>query len=116
VPNIPLRQGSIAWAEVTDSRGNVKRRPVVVVTGDAELSTELIVVAVAVTTTYADPAPVDHVPLPWDPLGRSATRLTRRSAAVCSWLLPVQKDQVEATAGFVPQTVLIEILNKLPKP
>jgi hypothetical protein len=88
----------------------------VVVTGDAEIATEVIVVAVAVTTTFADPPPADHVPLPWDPLGRSSTRLTRRSAAVCSWVLAIEKDNIEPTGGFVPGSIMVAILSKLPKP
>jgi mRNA-degrading endonuclease toxin of MazEF toxin-antitoxin module len=101
---------------VCDPRGNEKRRPVVVVTGDDEITSHVTVVAVAVTTTFPDPPPADHVPLPWDPTGRSATRLTRRSAAVCTWILAVPVDDLEPTGGNVPPAVLLEILSKLPQP
>ena len=89
---------------------------VVVITSDDEIAAAPKVAAVAVTTTFRDPPPPDHVPLPWDPTGRSATGLRRKSFAVCAWVVAVAKENVQAEHGHVPPAVLLQIIAKLPKP
>lgn len=99
------------WATVPDPRGERKRRPFVIVTATEEIRPDHSVVGVAITTTFADPPPADHVSLPWDPTGRSATRLRRRSAAVCSWVVAVRPGEVGSVVGRVPADVLLQILR-----
>lgn len=111
---MPLKQGSIVWIAVPDPNGFVKRRPVVIVSPSQSVSSEQPLVGVAITTTFPDPAPVGHVELPWDATGRATTRLRRRSAAVCHWLVTFKPDQVDAVAGVVPSEQLLAILRGLP--
>jgi mRNA-degrading endonuclease toxin of MazEF toxin-antitoxin module len=111
-----LRQGAIVWSTATDPNGVVKRRPLVIITADAEIAVRDRIAAVAITTTFAEPPPADHVPLPWDPTGRSATRLRRRSAAVPGWVVSMATAELEPTGGYVPAAVLLQVLDKLPKP
>jgi len=92
-----------------------KRRPLVVVTAD-EIGAAQEIAAVAITTTFREPLPPDHVQLPWDPTGRASTGLRRRSAAVCSWVVAIRKDDIEASGGYVPAPTLLEIVTRLPKP
>jgi mRNA-degrading endonuclease toxin of MazEF toxin-antitoxin module len=116
LPPPPIRQGTIVWAVVPTPQGVRKRRPLVIVTADDQIPLQPRLAAVAVSTTFPGPPPPDHVPLPWDPTGRAATRLRRRSAAVCSWVASLTPDQVESVEGNVPPAVLLEILKKLPLP
>ena len=107
VPLSELRYGRLIWAVLKDRNGYRKLRPAVILTPTREISdTEPFVVA-AVTTTFADPPPLDHVELPWnaDPR-RVSTRLARRSAAVVSWLEVVYSDEVEDVAGDVPSRTM----------
>src|SRR6266540_843287 len=99
----------IVWITASDPRGNAKRRPVVIVTADHQIAVGRQIVGVAVTTTFPDPPPADHVPLPWDPTRRSVTRLRRRSAAVCTWLVPFEPDAVDEIGGHVPAGTLLQI-------
>lgn len=112
--NQHLRQGMIVWVVPRDSRGKSKRRPVMVVTSDKEIAAGGKIVGVAVTTTFPQPAPPDHVELPWDPTGRAATGLRRRSAAVCSWLVAFDLQDVDGVIGKVPAATLLTILKSLP--
>jgi mRNA-degrading endonuclease toxin of MazEF toxin-antitoxin module len=105
--------GRIVWAVVADRNGVAKRRPVVIVTPTSQINARDAFVVMAVTTTFADPAPPDHVELPWTNRGHPVTRLTRRSAAVIPWLATVTADDVEGFAGDVPAKQLREIRGKL---
>jgi hypothetical protein len=70
----------------------------------------------AITSTFADPPPDDHVPLPWHPTGRSATQLRRRSAAVITWLAEVHARDVLRLHGDVPTALMTRILQRLAPP
>ena len=67
----------------------------------------------AITTTFGEPPPPDHVELPWHRQGHPVTRLRQRSAAVVSWLATVLPEDVEAYAGEVPPKLLAQILKLL---
>ena len=114
VPLSELRHGRLIWAVLKDRNGFRKRRPGVILTPSNNISdTEPFVVA-AVTTTFAEPPPPDHVELPWnaDPR-RVSTRLARRSAAVVSWLEVVYADEVEEVSGDVPARTMQRIQTAL---
>jgi hypothetical protein len=68
----------------------------------------------AVTTSFPEPPPEDHVPLPWNPDPRRVgTRLAQRSAAVVTWLDTLYPDEVIEHRGQVPPRVMKEIQDKL---
>jgi len=70
----------------------------------------------AITTTYPNPAPSDHIELPWNPdRRRTSTRLARRSAAVVTWLVTVYSDEVEDVIGDLPPKILNIIRQRLRK-
>jgi mRNA-degrading endonuclease toxin of MazEF toxin-antitoxin module len=108
---VPLRLGSIVWVEVADANGLVKLRPAVIVTPSDRISDAGSLHAVAVTSRVTEPLPSDHVLLPWHPKGHPRTRLNRRCAAVCSWVVQIQADDIREVAGNVPGAVLVEILR-----
>ena len=111
-----LRRGRIVWADLADPRGHVKRRPVVILTPTDEIRDEQPFTVMAISTSYADPPPDDHVELPWNAdCRRVRTRLNRRSAAVISWLGMMTSEQLEEFAGEVPEDLMIRILEKLDK-
>ena len=114
MPAAPPRQGDVVWLTVADPNGFRKRRPAVVVSTEVDVAGQKGVAAVAVTTSFTDPPPPAHLELPWDPFGRSSTRLRRRSAAVCNWIVVAAHTDVEATGGYVPPPILLEILKNLP--
>jgi len=108
-----LAQGSLVWADVADGRGHIKRRPLVIVTETSEIVLDGPVVGVAVTTTYPEPPPREFVELPWDRRRHPATRLVRRSAAVCNWLVELTPSQVVEVRGYVPTKVLLQIIERV---
>jgi mRNA-degrading endonuclease toxin of MazEF toxin-antitoxin module len=108
-----LRRGRIVWTEILDHNGHAKRRPAVILTPTSEIKEGAPFVVVAVTTTYPDPAPDDHVELPWHNAKHPVTRLTQRSAAVVSWLNTIMPEQVEGFAGDTPAKQMKAIEEKL---
>ncbi len=71
-------------------------------------------VVMAMTTTFADPAPKDCIELPWNPDSRPvSTGLARRSAAVVTWLASVYSDEVTDTIGTVPTSIMKQIHEQL---
>jgi mRNA-degrading endonuclease toxin of MazEF toxin-antitoxin module len=98
-----LRYGRLVWARIADRNGYEKERPAIIVTPTAQISSSEPVLLVAVTTTFPDPPPASHVPLPWnsDPR-RVATLLARRSAAVVEWLATVRLADILEVKGDVP--------------
>jgi mRNA-degrading endonuclease toxin of MazEF toxin-antitoxin module len=104
-----LRYGRLVWATVKDRNGFRKSRPGVILTPTDEITENSPLVIVAVTTTFRDPPPSDHVLLPWHPTGRVVTKLTWRSAAVISWLETAYTDEVESFGGVVPAEVMRKI-------
>ena len=70
----------------------------------------------AITTTFPEPAPEDHVPLPWHPQGRVLTKLRKRSAAVLTWISQVHPEDVIQLHGDVPVGLMLEILGRIKRP
>jgi hypothetical protein len=109
-----LGLGRIVWVIVRDPQGYRKRRPAIVLTAAAEISSEQPLTVMAITTTFADPPPPNCVTLPWnsDPR-RVPTGLARRSAAVVNWLDMVYPDEVDGIIGMMPPKILAEIQRRL---
>jgi len=109
-----LRAGSIVWAILRDERGYRKRRPAIILTPDEEISEDQPLALMAITTTYPDPTPADHIELPWNSDARKvSTHLVRRSAAVISWLATVYLDEIDQFIGTVPPARMRLILSRL---
>jgi hypothetical protein len=108
-----LAQGSIVWAEVPDPQGTVKRRPLIVITETSEIILDHPVQTVACTSSYPAPPPLQYVEIPWHPRGHPATGLSRRSAAMCRWLVKLLPSQVQEIRGFVPTKTLLAIVQRV---
>lgn len=109
-PLAGIRYGRIIWATVTDPRGVPKDRPCIVVTPTDQIEESEPFFVVAITTTFPEPPPPGHVPLPWnnDPR-RVGTRLSSRCAAVTHWVEMVRPEEVRRVAGEVPKALMEEI-------
>jgi hypothetical protein len=108
-----LTQGSVVWARVSDPRGHQKLRPLVILTDSSEIVLDSPVVGVAVTTSFPDPPTREYVELPWASHGHPATRLRRRSAAACRWLVRLLPSEVEDVKGYVPSKVLLLVMQRV---
>ena len=108
-----LEQGAIVWARVADPRSRIKTRPLIILTSKDEFFLDEPVAAVAVTTTFAEPPASGTVPLPWHPRGQTLTGLTRRSAAVCQWVIRLRPSEVIDVCGIVPKVILLEIIKEV---
>jgi hypothetical protein len=110
-----LRRGRIVWASVSDPRGNVKQRPLIILTPTDQIHDAEPLQAMAISTTFPNPPPRDHIPLPWHPQGRVLTKLRRRSAAVLSWIVELDAADIDELQGDVPLKLMLEILARLEK-
>lgn len=109
-----LQQGHIVWAEVRDpAGGNPKRRPVVIVTANAEIVRDAPLVAAAITTRLDESLPPHHVELPWQHGGHPKTGLRQRCVAVCNWLVEISPGDVVDIAGVVPTKTLLRIVEQI---
>ncbi len=107
--------GRIVWATMRSSDGTSrKKRTAVVLTRTSDIVEGEPFVVVAITKTFPDPPPDDHVLLPYAPTGRCVTRLKERTAAVCSWFDEILETDVEEYAGVVPPTLMLEIVRRSP--
>jgi hypothetical protein len=113
-PRPDLRRGRIVWAAVRDRKGARKERPVVILTATEDIHPDKSLEVMAVTTSFPDPPPADHVELPWHPRGIASTRLRRRSAAVLSWITEIRPAHILSFHGDVPPRLMTEILERLP--
>lgn len=112
-PQGKLAQGTIVWAQITDARGQIKRYPAVILTATGEIDPGSPIQCVAITTSFPEPPPREYVELPWFPGRHPATQLSRRSAAVCNWLVELSLDQVQDVKGFVPTKVMLQIVERV---
>ena len=107
-----LAQGDIVWARIADPRGNVKRRPVIIVTATDDIILDGPVAAVAITSTVPETLTREYGDLPWSHMGHPATGLRRRSAAVCNWPIQLRPSDVDEVKGFVPTKTMLRILER----
>jgi hypothetical protein len=108
-----LRRGRVVWATVSDARGHRKQRPLIILTPTDQIRDDEPLQAMAVSTTFPEPPPKDHVQLPWHPSGRVMTKLRKRSAAVLSWIVELDIDDIVELHGDVPVKLMLEIFKRL---
>ncbi len=101
------------WVEAVGSRGRAKTRPVVIITDTSQIVLDARIVAVAVTTTFPEPAPDTHVELPWHPRGHLVTGLCRRSAAVCNWIVSLTPGSIQSVAGGLSMKLTLRIVERV---
>ena len=80
------------------------------------MSADQPIEVMAITSTFPDPPPDNHVELPWHPQGQASTGLRRRSAAVLTWLAEVDPSDILRFHGDVPPALMIRILQRLRPP
>ena len=108
-----LRYGRVVYAWIKDRRGFSKMRPALVLTADELIDKDAALIVAAITTTFTDPPPKRHLPLPWHPRGRVSTQLRKRSAVVLDWQSVIRPDDVIGFGGDVPARVMLEIERRL---
>src|SRR5437016_8564218 len=112
-PRPHLRRGRIIWASVHDRNGFRKRRPAIILTPTEQIPAGESLEVIAITTTYGDPAPQDHVELPWHPRGHPRTKLNKRAAAVLTWIDRIDANDIQGFGGDVPPKLMVAILDQL---
>ena len=109
-----LEQGRIIEARVCDPQGrNEKRRPLVVVSESPAVPLEKPFWCIVISGTLPSPLPDDHVLLPWHRDGNSQTKLTKRSAAICTWPVHLTAADVLSERGVVPTKEMSLIKQKV---
>ncbi len=107
-----LRQGRIVWVELLDPQGqNRKARPAVILTPTPEIRETGEIVVAAITTQFENAPPEISVELPWHADGHPRTKLTRRNAVVCSWLVTIPASAIHNFGGLVPFAQMAHILE-----
>lgn len=103
-------QGRIVWAAVPDPQGmNLKPRRCLIVSTPDEIATSNRVRIVGITTDFysMELAPY-FVPLQWGSSCR--TFLTEACSALCTWVIEIDKGNVESTRGFINPPYVEKIL------
>ena len=108
-----VRYGRVVYAWMKDARGFAKLRPALVLTPDDLIQKDASIVVAAITTTFADPPPKMHVPLPWNAPGSIATKLRQRSAVVLNWRAVIKPDDVVGFGGDVPAKIMLLVESML---
>ncbi len=108
-----LRYGRVVYAWFKDRRGFAKLRPALVVTPDGLIKADGEVAVAAITTTFPQPPPPNHIPLPWNPRDIVSTRLRERSAVVLDWQSVIHPEDVVGFGGDVPPKLMLRIEEKL---
>lgn len=107
-----LCQGRVLDIAVTDPCGeNKKRRPVVVLTDTNELAVAREFVVAAISTKFSDPLPPACVLLPWSPDGKARSGLTEPCVVKCRWLRRVTREDILSFRGWLPGTVMRDIMR-----
>ena len=113
-----LCQGRIIWIDVPDARGNIKRRPVVIITSDDDIAVaeELVGVVCSHTSVHIEPRPEDYIAVPHDPAGVCRSKLRKPTVAICRWTISLPQSALAALdkadyGGIVPATALEPIVD-----
>jgi hypothetical protein len=110
-----LGLGRIVWVRIEDHHGFMKRRPAIILSPTIDIAPNEPVAVMAISTSFTDPPPPDHLLLPWNAdKRRVATRLPKRSAAVLTWIRMINLDEIEELAGWVPSQIMREIIMRMP--
>ena len=114
----PIRpeRGRIIWTDFFDPQGrNKSPHPAVILTSREEIEAGDSIVVSVVSTQLNLSKPEDRVELPWDPRpgGHAVTKLNKRCAAVCFWIVEIQEEDILRYAGVVPERALKEILTRV---
>jgi hypothetical protein len=86
-------------------------RPFVVISTPQQIQEGCDIELVGITSELSSSPAEDYAPIPW---GHCATtRLTKKSAALCTWRVTLSQSDVEAGRGIVPPRYVEEIRTKV---
>lgn len=106
----PLGPGRIFWQIYPGTRGDGKKRPMIVTTPRMEIARTRKIFAVVCSTQFADPIdPELEVELPFREDGKGCTKLREQTVAVCDWTVVFDLADIKETAGLVSGHILKEI-------
>ena len=109
-----LRQGDVVRVEVSDSNGNKKIRPAIVLTDPEGILPDSVCTVVAVSSKVPpDGVPLNQVELPWARPPRSShSGLVKPSVAICNWIVNVKLSEVIEKMGFIPSKIMLSIIQQ----
>jgi hypothetical protein len=110
---MPFEYGQLILVPVADGRGNIKPHPAVVLSRTDEITPEVELRVVCVSTQLDDPCPSHHVPLPWQRPRHPKTGLNKPNVAKCNWLARVDQGDVIKVLGFAPPQHLARIEQEI---
>ncbi len=86
-------------------------RPFVVLTANEDIKSSDRIQAIGITSQLRESPQEHYVVLPWGKGCR--TGLTQESAALCTWLIDIAKQDMQIGRGYVDPNLLEEIATKL---
>ena len=106
--------GRVIWLDVTDPQGNpAGEHAAVILTTKDEYEAGEAIKAVVISSKLHHAAKDRMVELPWSRGRHVYTGLSKRSAAICDWVVNVRKDHIREYAGRIYGKWLHEILAKV---
>lgn len=97
---------------------NEKRRPGLIISEGQEIAADGSFFVVAISTSISEPLSEWEVLLPWNVSGTTRTKLRKKAAAVCNWIIELSPNEVEDFGGVVPTKLLnkiLELVSRLPE-
>jgi hypothetical protein len=98
-----------------DPRGkNAKERPVLLVSLNSEIQgsddPETLLYGVAISGSCYEPLAPDQISLPWAADGSAHSGLTKKSTAVCRWLVEFRRKDIREVRGYIPADLLLRVV------
>jgi mRNA-degrading endonuclease toxin of MazEF toxin-antitoxin module len=112
-----ITRGRVIWLDVTDPRGiPVGDHAAVILTTKAESESGELLKAVVISSKLQHAAKERMVELPWSRGGHPRTGLSKRSAAMCDWIVTVNEDHIRKYGGLVSGKLLDQIVALINPP
>lgn len=110
-----LHYGQVIWAKVRDHNGFEKKRPLLILNPDDEITASLPLVCAAITTRFKAALSPAQISLPWTApdQGRSPTGLWKPCVVALDWMIEVDHGDVVRILGQLPEKVLKDIQQRL---
>jgi mRNA-degrading endonuclease toxin of MazEF toxin-antitoxin module len=105
--------GQIVLAPVPDGHGQIKIRPVVILTSTEEIRRGEPMLVACVTTHIERPVPPHHIPLPWHRARHPRTGLDKPNVVKCDWLASIEEADIIRDMGTVPGRQMLLIAEAL---
>lgn len=115
------KQGDIVLARVRDPDGRriSWSHPVIILNKTKDISPEIPVSVMVITTKFRRPLETGQLLMPWSADGHKETGLWRECIAQCDWIWSIDYSTIVKRLGFTPPTILeqiaVEIAHQIKK-